>query len=143
MVLYGTLKVSYFLTEPFFGVRNLKKVPQEMVLEVDKIQNPQRVLSKFLSFFWNFGHIWKLLKIYRTFSGGSANLLFFFQSTEVVKLRNFLNFSELKKVLYKNYKTIFITRNLKSFSTKVRNLESSVKYLFFRVYYLGRTMRQI
>ncbi len=45
----------------------------------------------------------------------------------VAKLRNFLNFAKLKKVLYKNYKTIFIARNLKSFSIKVRNLESSVK----------------
>jgi len=60
MVLYRTLKVSYFLTEPFFAVQNLKKV-----------------LSSFLSVFWDFGHIWRLLEIYRTFSKGSAKLLFF------------------------------------------------------------------
>ncbi len=67
------------------------------------------------------------IRNYRRFRTGCTELLKGF----VVKLRNFLNFSELKKVLYKNYKTIFIARNLKSFSTKVRNLESSVKYLFF------------
>ena len=48
-----------------------------MVLVSGTTQNLQMVLSIFLSFFWNFEHIWKLLRIYRTFSGGSANLLFF------------------------------------------------------------------
>ncbi len=49
----------------------------------------------------------------------------------VAKIQNFLNFAKLKKVLYKNYKTTFIARNLKSFNTKVRNLESSLKKTFF------------
>jgi hypothetical protein len=40
----------------------------------------------------------------------------------VVKLRNPLKFSELKKVLYENYETIFMPRNLKSFRRKVPNL---------------------
>jgi hypothetical protein len=57
-----------------------------MVLVVDKTQNPQRVLSNFLSFFWNFWNIWKLLKICKTFSGGSANLLFF--QSGIVRTRN-------------------------------------------------------
>ncbi len=48
-----------------------------MVLLVNTLQNPQEVLSNFLSFFWDFGHIWMLLEIYGTFSGGSVNLLFF------------------------------------------------------------------
>ena len=48
-----------------------------MVLPVGTPQNLQRVLSNFLFFFWNFGLIWKLLKIYRTFFEGSAKLLFF------------------------------------------------------------------
>ena len=48
-----------------------------MVLLVGKTPNLQKVLSNFLSFFWNFGHIWMLLEIYRTFSRGSAKLLFF------------------------------------------------------------------
>ncbi len=46
------------------------------------------------------------IRNYRKFRTGCTKLLKGF----VVKLRNFLNFSELKKVLYKNYKTIFIAR---------------------------------
>ena len=52
-----------------------------MVLRLGKTQNLQKVLYKFLSFFWDFGHIWSILEIYRTFSEGSVNLLYFFQST--------------------------------------------------------------
>ncbi len=48
-----------------------------------------------------------------------------------VKLRNSLQFSELKKVLSEDYETIFILRNLKSFRKAVRNLQSSVEHLFF------------
>ena len=51
-----------------------------MVLRLGKTQNLQKVLYKFLSFFWDFGHIWSILEIYRTFSEGSVNLLYFFQS---------------------------------------------------------------
>jgi hypothetical protein len=49
----------------------------------------------------------------------------------VVKLRNILQFSELNKVLYENYETIFKLQNLKSFRKTVLNLQSSVKHLFF------------
>ena len=49
----------------------------------------------------------------------------------VVKLRNSLQFSELKKVLYENYETFFMLRNLKSFRKTVLNLQSSVEHLFF------------
>ena len=53
----------------------------------------------------------------------------------VVKLRNSLQFSELKKVLYENYETFFMLRNLKSFRKTVLNLQSSVEHLlFFRVH---------
>jgi len=48
-----------------------------MVPLVDTGQNPQKVLSNFLSVFWDFGHICMLLEIYGTFSGGSEKLLFF------------------------------------------------------------------
>ena len=47
------------------------------------------------------------------------------------KTRNPLQFSELKKVLYGNYKTISMPRNLKSFRKTVRNLQSSVEHLVF------------
>ena len=55
-----------------------------MVLRLGKTQNLQKILSKFLSFSWDFGHIWRILEIYRTFSEGSANLLYFFQSTTYI-----------------------------------------------------------
>jgi hypothetical protein len=42
-----------------------------------------------------------------------------------------LKFSELEKIPYENYETIFMPRNLKSFQTKIPNLQSSVEYLFF------------
>ncbi len=50
-----------------------------MVLLVGTRQNPLRVLPNFLSFFWNFGPIWKLSEIYRTFSEGFGKRLFFFR----------------------------------------------------------------
>ena len=53
----------------------------------------------------------------------------------VVKLRNSLQFSELKKVLYENYETFFMLRNLKSFRKTVLNLQSSVEHLFFFTVY--------
>ncbi len=48
-----------------------------MVLRLGKTQNLQKVLSNFLSVFCDFGHISRLSEIYRTFSKGSAKLLFF------------------------------------------------------------------
>ncbi len=55
-----------------------------MVLRVGKTQNLQKVLSNFLSVFLDFGHIWRLLEIGRTFSKGPAKLLFF-QSKIMIK----------------------------------------------------------
>ncbi len=52
----------------------------------------------------------------------------------VWKLQNSVQSAELKKVLYDNYETIFISLKIKSFDAKMRNFWSSVKYLFFRVY---------
>src|SRR5215469_6163627 len=46
----------------------------------------------------------------------------------IVKSRNSLQFSKPKKVLYENYETIFVPRNLKSFRKTVPNLQSSVEY---------------
>jgi hypothetical protein len=48
-----------------------------------------------------------------------------------MKHRNPLKFSGLKKVLYENYETIFMPRNLKSFRKKMPNLQSSAEHLFF------------
>jgi hypothetical protein len=60
-----------------------------MALLVDKRQNPQKVLSIFYPFFSDFGHIWMLLEIQRTFSRGPANLLFFQSSQEFWSYRPF------------------------------------------------------
>jgi len=134
MVSYWTLEVSYFPSKPFFAVRNLKKVPHEMVLPLGKTQNLQKVLSNFLSFFWNFGHIWMLLQICRTFLGGSANLLFF-QSTRPVRqifihiLSIFINLHNLKfkpGVVVWQYMS-FNTSSTKNVSTNLLKLYINVK----------------
>ena len=44
----------------------------------------------------------------------------------VAKHRNLRKFSELKKVLYENYETIFVPPNLKSFRGSMPNPKSSV-----------------
>ena len=51
----------------------------------------------------------------------------------VVKSHNLEKFPKLKKVLYGSNETIFLLPNLKSFRRIMRNLKSSVKYLFFSV----------
>lgn len=68
-----------------------------MVLRLGKTQNLQKVLYKFLSFFWDFGHIWSILEIYRTFSKGSINLLYFFQSTQESQITFFVNSIRIQK----------------------------------------------
>ena len=68
MILYRILKVSYFLTKPFFlTYRILKKNLQQMVLRLSKMQHLQNILPNFLSFSCYFGNIWGLLKTKRTF----------------------------------------------------------------------------
>jgi hypothetical protein len=62
-----------------------------MVLRLGKTQNLQKVLSNFLSVFWDFEHISRLLEIYRTFSKGSAKLLIFFQSIHMLTISSSSN----------------------------------------------------
>ncbi len=47
------------------------------------------------------------------------------------ELRNQVKFAAIKKVADENYRTIFISPNLKSFRAKMRNLKSSVKKTCF------------
>ena len=49
-----------------------------MVLDLGKTQNLEKVLSKFLSFSWRLWHIRSILEIYKAFSEGSVNLLYFY-----------------------------------------------------------------
>ncbi len=78
-----------------------------MVLSVDTLQNPQKVLSNFLSFFWDFGHIWMLLEISRTFSRGAVKLLFFQSRAKdalsIGKKRQFFQYVEKKKKYLRHY----------------------------------------
>jgi hypothetical protein len=85
------------------------------------------------------GYVELLQNCHQFCTKGKKLLKFSTQCTELleafaVKLRNSLQFSEHKKVLSENYETIFILRNLKSFRKAVRNLQSLVEHLFFRVY---------
>jgi hypothetical protein len=90
MLLYWTLKVSHFSTEPFFAVQNLKKG----FVRDDSACGYSSELSKgsveFFILFWDFGHIWMLLEIHRTFSLGSVIPLFFQSRTNIMSKSPFI-----------------------------------------------------
>ncbi len=111
-----------------------------MVLLVGTPQNLQKVLSNFLSFFWNFGHIWKLLEIYRTFSGGSANLLYFFESSDIIscfqnmlkiKFISLIEYVPLRKIIY--YFKYFSRVEVEN-SVRLEKLFSTIQLFNFRVF---------
>ncbi len=81
MVSYWTLKVSYFFTEPFFAVQNLKKGFVRDGSASEYSSEPFEGSVEFFILFSDFGHIWMLLEIHRTFSLGSVIPLFFFESS--------------------------------------------------------------
>jgi hypothetical protein len=100
-------------TEPLEHLRNYGWLCKTYTEPLNVLRNCQRFFIKHT----------KLPKVQYTMQGTSKG--------SVVKLRNPLKCSELKKVLYENDETIFMPRNLKSFRKTVRNLQSSVEKLLF------------
>ncbi len=74
-----------------------------MLLLVGTPQNLQKVLPNFLSFFWNFGHIWKLLESTEPFRGVLQTSFIFSEYDKAIAQRmiHLLNRqSEIEKLVF-------------------------------------------